>query len=138
MNIVTQPNISQTKSIENVQKFILRDIVHDYKANYKDLLEKFRLQSLRTRREIRIVKIILNIRNATANASPHFAKFLVFKEGGPTNRLGIKLKEEVIKFSRFMIGQFSVRIFNQLPYNIRTNFNLTNCLNELACFYGFK
>jgi len=137
LNIVIEPNCGQSKSIENVQKYILRDIDRDFSKSYATLLKAYGVESMKTRREIRLLKIVINIRNATNKASRHFSKYITFKNGGITNRRGIELEEQYIHLKKFITFKQCVpKIFNKLPNSIRTNYDFNDCLKQILDFYG--
>ena len=136
-NIVLEPNLGQSKTLERIQKFILRDIEHDFDKDYISLLRSYEIDSLNCRREKRILRLILNIRNATRQASSSISKQLVFKYGGIVNRRGIELLQPIVNFKRFQtFSQFAPKIFNQLPNTIRSNYNLTDCYRLIEEFYN--
>ena len=134
--IVRLPSQFQQKLLDDAQKFILRNILK-CRTDYLSCLTECKLESLKTRREKRILTLVMKSKVGSESISSHITKYLIFETSGPTSRNGIMLKPPKFRLkstNTFYIYMCS--IFNSLPLHLRNSFNYSQFFKDLDLYYG--
>ena len=135
---------SSTKSlnkIENLQKRDLRFLYDDYESSYNELLEKSGRPDMNLSRQR---TLCIEIYKTLNDLNPSFMKN-IFKER-ETNRLvreKYKLNLTVPKSNQFTFGTMSLKsygpkIWNSLPYHIKSSESLTSFKNIIKKWNGIN
>ena len=135
-------NVSSAQSlskIENLQKRALRFLLNDYDSTFEDLLAKYGYANMNLKRQtalwIKLYKTLNRLDPSYMNG------IFKLKNTDRTTREKYDLKLEIPKPNQATFGTRSLRsygpkIWNALPYHIKTSDNLNSFKAIIKCWDG--
>ena len=126
-------NQSQSDRLESFQRKVTKFIFYKsgkHDLSYEDRLKILKLETLEKRRKILIMKLLFKIKSKNLSIPPKWFNELTFKENPRTRcRADIKMNR-LIKSDKY-IFDYSAKMFNSLPINIRNECNFNIFVNNL-------
>ena len=135
-------NVSSAQSlnkIKNLQKRTLLFLLNDYDNTYEDLLEKSNYLNMNLRRQR---TLCIEIYNTLKKLNPgSMNNIFKFRNANRLTREKYKLNLEIPKTNQATFGTRSLRsygpkIWNGLPYHIKTSDNLNSFITIIKCWDG--
>ena len=135
-------NFSSAQSLnktENLQKRALRFLLNDYDSTYEDLLEKSDYPNMNLRRQrtlyIEIYKTLNKLKPGYMN------DIFKLRDTDRLTREKYKLNLEILKpdqatFGTRSLSSYSPKIWNSLPYHMKTSENLNSFKVIINCWDG--